>query len=89
VLAYAIYIFFSGFSLFLLGLSIFMYHEGRKFGDNQFTIKLLPPPPKLSEAETVKTQAVVAVKSQTVVATFTGFSGYARKPAGSAVSTSR
>jgi hypothetical protein len=45
VLAYAATVFFSGFALFLLGLSVFMYHENRKFGDNQFTVKLLPPPP--------------------------------------------
>ncbi len=25
-----------------------MYHENRKFGDNQFTVKLLPPPPRLA-----------------------------------------
>ena len=46
VLAVGLYLFLSGFSLFLLGLSIFMYYEGRKFGDNQFMVKLLPPPPK-------------------------------------------
>jgi hypothetical protein len=42
--------FLSGFALFLLGLSIFMYFEGRKFGDNQFTMKLLPPPSKRDPA---------------------------------------
>ena len=46
MLAYAITLFFSGFALFLLGISIFMYRENRKFGDNQFTVKLLPPPPR-------------------------------------------
>jgi hypothetical protein len=46
VLAYAITAFFSGFALFLLGFSVFMYRENRKFGDNQFTVKLLPPPPR-------------------------------------------
>jgi hypothetical protein len=46
VLATAATIFFSGFALFLLGFSVFMYHENRKFGDNQFTMKLLPPPPR-------------------------------------------
>ena len=46
MLAYAITTFFSGFALFLLGFSIFMYRENRKFGDNQFTVKLLPPPPR-------------------------------------------
>jgi hypothetical protein len=40
--------FLSGFALFLLGFSVFMYHENRKFGDNQFTVKLLPPPPRLA-----------------------------------------
>ncbi|MDQ3003069.1 MAG: hypothetical protein M3Y08_17630 [Fibrobacterota bacterium] len=48
MLAYAATFFFSGFALFLLGFSIFMYHENRKFGDNQFTVKLLPPPPRLA-----------------------------------------
>ena len=47
MLAYSLYLFFSGFALFLLGFSVFMYFEARKFGDNQFTMKLLPPPPKL------------------------------------------
>ena len=42
----ALSIFFSGFALFLLGFSVFMYRENRKFGDNQFTMKLLPPPPR-------------------------------------------
>lgn len=46
MLAYALTTFFSGFALFLLGFSVFMYRENRKFGDNQFTIKLLPPPPR-------------------------------------------
>ena len=32
------------FCLFLLGFSVFMYFEERKFGDNQFSVKLLPPP---------------------------------------------
>jgi len=51
VLAYALYLYLSGFALFLLGFSIFMYFENRKFGDNQFTVKLLPPPPRLSVPE--------------------------------------
>ena len=46
MLATAATVFFSGFALFLLGFSVFMYHENRKFGDNQFTMKLLPPPPR-------------------------------------------
>src|SRR4051812_40966999 len=46
VLTYAATVFFIGFACFLLGLSIFMYRENRKFGDNQFTVKLLPPPPR-------------------------------------------
>jgi hypothetical protein len=46
VLTYAITTFMSGFALFLLGFSVFMYRENRKFGDNQFTMKLLPPPPR-------------------------------------------
>ena len=46
VIAYAATTFFSGFVLFLLGFSVFMYRENRKFGDNQFTVKLLPPPPR-------------------------------------------
>jgi hypothetical protein len=48
VIALALSIFLSGFALFLLGFSIFMYRENRKFGDNQFTVKLLPPPPRLA-----------------------------------------
>jgi hypothetical protein len=50
VLAFTAYLFLGGFALFLLGLSVFMYFEGRKFGDNQFTVKLLPPPPKRDSA---------------------------------------
>lgn len=46
MLACAATAFLSGFALFLLGLSVFMYRESRKFGDNQFTMKLLPPPPR-------------------------------------------
>ena len=50
MIAYALSAFLSGFALFLLGFSIFMYRENRKFGDNQFTVKLLPPPPRLAAA---------------------------------------
>lgn len=46
MLAYAAAAFFSGFALFLLGFSLFMRRESRKFGDNQFTMKLLPAPPR-------------------------------------------
>ncbi|HKP94967.1 MAG TPA: hypothetical protein VJ385_04340 [Fibrobacteria bacterium] len=46
MLAYALTVFLLGFALFLLGFSVFMYRENRKFGDNQFTVKLLPPPPR-------------------------------------------
>ncbi|MBW8888082.1 MAG: hypothetical protein JF616_10040 [Fibrobacteres bacterium] len=46
MLTYAVTAFLSGFVLFLLGLSLFMSRENRKFGDNQFTMKLLPPPPR-------------------------------------------
>jgi len=39
-----------------------MYFENRKFGDNQFTIKLLPPPPRIEVAqaalEVLETSAV-------------------------------
>ncbi len=45
MLAALFYLFMFGFALFLLGFSIFMHFENRKFGDNQFTMKLLPPPP--------------------------------------------
>lgn len=31
--------------LCLSGFSLFMHIEGRKTGDNQHTVKLLPPPP--------------------------------------------
>lgn len=50
MLAYALYYYLSGFALFLLGFSVFMYVESRKFGDNQFTMKLLPPPPRFAAA---------------------------------------
>jgi uncharacterized membrane protein len=46
VFVYAVTVYFAGFLLFLLGLSLFMHRENRKFGDNQFTMKLLPPPPR-------------------------------------------
>lgn len=46
MIVYAATVFFSGFVLFLLGFSLFMHRESRKFGDNQFTMKLLPPPPR-------------------------------------------
>jgi hypothetical protein len=46
MLAYLATAFLAGFALFLLGLSLFMSRENRKFGDNQFTMKLLPPPPR-------------------------------------------
>jgi hypothetical protein len=49
VLTYTL-VFFLGFALFLLGMSVFMYLENQKFGDNQHTVKLLPPPPKRSPA---------------------------------------
>lgn len=42
--ALSLYLFFGGFALFLLGLAVFMHFENRKFGDNQFVMKLLPPP---------------------------------------------
>jgi hypothetical protein len=54
VIALALAIFLSGFALFLLGFSIFMYRENRKFGDNQFTVKLLPPPPRLASFAAAK-----------------------------------
>ena len=46
MLALATSAFFTGFALFLLGFAVFMRRENRRFGDNQFTIKLLPPPPR-------------------------------------------
>lgn len=48
MLATILYVYLAGFALFLLGFSVFMYFESRKFGDNQFTVKLLPPPPRLA-----------------------------------------
>ncbi len=45
------YAFLGGFAFFLLGMSVFMYFENRKFEDNQHMIKLLPPPPKLAACE--------------------------------------
>lgn len=50
VFVYMLYAFCGGFAAFLLGLAVFMYRENRKFGDNQFTMKLLPPPPRLHQA---------------------------------------
>jgi hypothetical protein len=50
MLAYLFYLYLTGFAVFLLGLSIFMYIENRKFGDNQFTMKLLPPPARFAAA---------------------------------------
>jgi hypothetical protein len=41
--------FFGGFALFMLGFSVFMHFETLKSGDNQFTVKLLPPPPRLKQ----------------------------------------
>jgi hypothetical protein len=58
VLAYAAYAFLAGYALFLLGFAIFMYFENQKFGDNQFTMKLLPPPPRLAPDSRPGTAAV-------------------------------
>lgn len=52
MLAYALYALICGYALFLLGFAVFMYFENRKFGDNQFTMKLLPPPLPQAAAET-------------------------------------
>lgn len=52
-------IFFGGYALFLLGFAIFMYFENQKFGDNQFTMKLLPPPPRLETPATRKAEPSV------------------------------
>jgi hypothetical protein len=61
VLTYTLFAFLAGFAAFLLGLSVFMYFEGRKFGDNQFTMKLLPPPAK-REAGLLVAEALVMVE---------------------------
>ncbi len=58
VLAYAAYAFLAGYALFLLGFATFMYFENRKFGDNQFTMKLLPPPPRLAPDVRAESAAV-------------------------------
>jgi hypothetical protein len=39
----------TGYALFLGGFSVFMHFEGKKVGDNQHRIKLLPPPPRILE----------------------------------------
>jgi len=39
-----LYLLLFAFTFFLLAFSVFMYFEEKKFGDNQFTMKLLPPP---------------------------------------------
>jgi hypothetical protein len=61
VITCAVYLFLSGFALFLLGFSIFMYFENRKFGDNQFTVKLLPPPSRM-------TSPLLDLHAQTLIA---------------------
>ena len=69
MLTSALYIYLSGFSLFLLGFSVFMYFENRKFDDNQFTVKLLPPPRPVSpELEVSGMEAITsgAEKAQDV-----------------------
>lgn len=50
VFPYLLYAFCGGYAAFLLGMAVFMYRESRKFGDNQFTMKLLPPPPRFHQA---------------------------------------
>ena len=50
MLALTLYLLFGGYALFLLGFAVFMYFENQKFGDNQFTMKLLPPPPRTAPA---------------------------------------
>jgi hypothetical protein len=35
----------TGYFAFLAWFSLFMHFEGKKAGDNQHRIKLLPPPP--------------------------------------------
>ena len=64
MLAYALYTFLCGFALFLLGFSIFMYFEGRKFGDNQFTVKLLPPPPRVADSASIHDVLVEPVSTE-------------------------
>ncbi len=48
-----LYVFLGGFLLFLMGMFIFMHFENRKFEDNQYMVKLLPPPPRLATAPVV------------------------------------
>jgi len=51
----------AGYVIFLAAFSLFMHRESRKHGDNQYRIKLLPPPvgwrPK---HQTVQSEAVLA-----------------------------
>lgn len=74
MLYYTFFAFLSGFALFLLGLSVFMYFEGRKFGDNQFTVKLLPPPPSRRDPSMLTAEALVMVN-------FVAAAARAEKPA--------
>lgn len=68
MLAYAAYAFLAGYALFLLGFAIFMYFENRKFGDNQFTMKLLPPPPRHAPGSRSAAAQVPAAPAQDWVA---------------------
>lgn len=60
VLAFTLYVFIGGYALFLLGFAIFMYFENQKFGDNQFTMKLLPPPSRTGSAARAVAEAALA-----------------------------
>lgn len=64
VLALALYLFFGGYALFLLGFAVFMYFENQKFGDNQFIMKLLPPPGKAAAAASLETALPAAIQAE-------------------------
>ncbi len=71
MLEWMLYGFLGGFLLFLLGMSIFMYHENRKFEDNQHMVKLLPPPlPARAERKQVNIEEDLVLVSEVIPGRF-------------------
>ncbi len=60
--------FVASFSAFLLGLTIFMYFEGRKIGDNQYRVLLLPPPASQAQETVASLPELWAVSRDTQAA---------------------
>lgn len=63
MITYTLYFLAAGFAIFLVGMSVFMRRENRKFGDNQFTVKLLPPPPRIPAVVMVPEFATMTVSA--------------------------